>query len=164
MSPTIMYQQTRPASYDSRLYRHVNQGRSWLMSGKNFDKKRNRIYGFIAVLALAAILVISAGVASAGLPTNVPAGAQGQTNLQAQQGALSTAATGGPLVIRELKHDISPPLSSIPPAPAQPRPSGEREQGHRGQLVPGNQDTDTVVQFSPGPGTMPAPIVSFDGI
>ena len=112
-------------------------------------KRTNWHYRIVAIVALMLTLGLSVSIAMAGLPTSMQG--QGQTKVQAQQGALSNAPVAGPRVIAELKHDVSPPLGQIPPAAQQKMPSNEREQGHKPHIVPGSQDTDTVVQFFGGP-------------
>ena len=79
-------------------------------SGNYFKSMRHWL---IAMLALVAIVALSVGVASAGIQASAPTG----TQVQAKQGALSNAAITGPIVVRELKHDVSPPLRDIPPPP-----------------------------------------------
>ncbi|MGA7730854.1 MAG: S-layer homology domain-containing protein [Chloroflexia bacterium] len=126
-------------------------------SGNYFKSMRHWL---IAMLALVAIVALSVGVASAGIQASAPTG----TQVQAKQGALSNAAITGPIVVRELKHDVSPPLRDIPPAAAQPKTSGEREIGRRVLPNPGNEYSDPVVQFGWGPMVMPTPIINIDGV
>jgi hypothetical protein len=116
---------------------------------------RNWRYALTALMALLAITIISVGIARAGIPTNAPG--------QNKQERLSTPANVGPIVIQEIKHDVSPPLRDIPPAPAQPKNS-EREIMRHPSNNPGNEYSDPVVQFVMGPLAMPTPIVNFAGI
>ncbi len=112
--------------------------------------------GLIALLALSAIVLLSVSVASAGVPTGTSSAAQGKERM-------STAANVGPVVERDLKHDVSPPLRDIPPVAAQPM-SGEREIRRHAPPNPANEYSDPVVQWAWGPLAMPTPIITFAGI
>jgi hypothetical protein len=75
---------------------------------------------------------------------------------------MSTAPDVGPIVVHDEKHDVSPPLRDIRPAP--PQPKVERDTLRHLPKSPGKQDVDTVVQKAFGPFVMPTPILTFAGV
>ena len=92
----------------------------------------------------------------------------------APNGAVSAAAAlqelhpadkilpNGARIISEVKHDLSPPLRDIPPAPAQAGQE-ENEQPYPFK-VSTEHHKDAVVQNFFGPLAMPTPILTFEGI
>ncbi|MEO5951533.1 MAG: hypothetical protein ABIQ44_03605, partial [Chloroflexia bacterium] len=114
-------------------------------------------YAITSILALLAIAIISVGIARAGIPAST------QAQSASKQERLSTAVNAGPILVHELKHDVSPALRDIPPVFAQPK-NGEREIMRRALTNPGNEYSDPVVQFVMGPLAMPTPIINFAGI
>jgi len=138
---------------------------------------RNRLRQFGLVLAL--ILVAVVGVLTTRAGSQAPAATSYSGNLAKAAGpnapggigasALSQAALpvgktlpNGATVINEVKHDTSPPLRDIPPAPAQ---VGKEENENRNPFpVPHTNVKDPVVQNFFGPLAMPTPILTFEGM
>jgi uncharacterized repeat protein (TIGR01451 family) len=75
----------------------------------------------------------------------------------------STGTNGTPIVGRDYKHDVSPPLWSIPPVTTGDQPEME---ANPSPLPPQpHQDApDPVVQETPFPPNMPSPTLNFSGI
>jgi hypothetical protein len=140
------------------------------------SNSRRRNFGIVAALALLA-LVSGLGFAarptspdtSAGQgighqvnrPGNAPAAAIGSSSVQ----SAPEERMGQVAVMRSIKNDTSPPLSSIKPLPAVGKLESERENKLRApQESPEYASVDPVVQRAFGPLVMPTPIVSFEGV
>lgn len=103
---------------------------------------------------------ISAAKARPAAPSNAGLNAAVAGNSQQPQ---EQTFPNGARVVTEVKHDVSPPLRDIPPAPVQIK-SQENENPVPFKLSGGAKVKDTVVQNFFGPLAMPTPIVNFDGI
>ena len=75
----------------------------------------------------------------------------------------ATAQGSGPVtVVRDYKHDVSPPVRSIVPLPLPRRP--EHEESAPIQVGKHQDQFDPVVQNFSFPAAMPSPLLNFDGI
>jgi hypothetical protein len=105
------------------------------------------------------------GTNSAKLQPAAPSGGVGALSAAAAlQGAKPAEKTlpNGVRIINEVKHDTSPPLRDIPPAP----PLTNKEENENPLPFAPQQTNvkDPVVQNFFGPHVMPTPILTFDGI
>lgn len=79
--------------------------------------------------------------------------------------------TGGPVVIREIKHDLSPPLRDLPEARVSPA-NGKIEMPEEIEILPKAQSVSSRQSFQPDPvvqdwftiPSIPGPILTFDGM
>jgi hypothetical protein len=143
------------------------------------DNKRRQIgIGFaLIIVALFGLLIsrsgsqpaASAGAGSAPVVKAVqPAAPSGGVNAAAASDASQVGQPAaqtypnGATVVNEIKHDTSPPLRDIPPAPPQVK---KVENENRNPFpVPQTNVKDPVVQNFFGPLAMPTPLLTFEGI
>lgn len=80
-------------------------------------------------------------------------------------GPLQSSAQGGPgrvTVVRDYKHDVSPPVRSIQPLPLPQRP--QHEEVPPRQVGQHQAQADPIVQNTLAPAAMPGTVLNFDGI
>src|SRR5436190_11743842 len=142
--------------------------------------RRNRLHVLFLLLALLLIVCFgwpnspsfvatspgqaSAGVADGSHSPALPAGPNVQDRGSYSKAPAGAAKSSGPIVSYDVKHDLSPPLSSMKPLPVIQRPNRDHELDHRMSRAPQSNVKDPVVQNWFGPLAMPTPIVNFAGI
>src|SRR5713101_7178869 len=100
----------------------------------------------------------AAGLGLIGLLTVAVVGAGSTSNGT----TTSPGANPGPNPPAEIRHDVSPPLSTIPPKP--PRGGRREHPEHPIPLPPSSGARDPVVQTSPGSASAPALGLGFEGV
>ncbi|HEX8599961.1 MAG TPA: S-layer homology domain-containing protein [Chloroflexia bacterium] len=113
---------------------------------------------FVALSAVILVLIIARASTSEALPTS-------QVAAQARPAAPQTSLTN-PETKQAVSFDVSPPLSSMPPAA--PVSSNKQEYERENWMKPGSQvpnyvGVDPVVQRAFGGAAMPTPILTFKG-
>ncbi len=128
------------------------------------------------LLALALLLVIAglarsltlAQSATPARPGGGPMAPAGTILGAVNSGSADPTSPGGPgrgpIVSQEVKHDVSPPLTSMPPAPAQAKPRAEHDQGKLPIFRLPGPLKDPVLQNRVSPLLMPAPLLNILGI
>jgi hypothetical protein len=81
--------------------------------------------------------------------------------MQPQKAAVSAQGRGGVTVIRDYKHDVSPPVRSIQPLPVA---KAQHEKSHLRRVSQHQNEVDSVVQAFAFPAAMPSPLLNFNGI
>jgi hypothetical protein len=139
---------------------------------------KNKVRPLALVLALIAVAVVGVLVTRSGSPApvatpyaanpakavqpNAPSGGTGASALSKAAQPLGKTLPNGATLITEVKHDTSPPLRDIPPAPMQIRK--EENENSNPFPVPKTNVKDPVVQNYFGPLAMPTPILTFEGM
>lgn len=147
-----------------------------MLSQPNNNKRTRLTYSLILLL-----LVLSAGwlISPAFMPSQgngalpmqdlahpitLPGGSEALQGAPDGSMATQPGTTGHVIVSQDVKHDVSPPLSSIPPLPPTNNPRREHENQFTRVYNAQKGVKDPVLQDWFSPLVMPTPIVNFEGL
>jgi hypothetical protein len=131
---------------------------------------RRRLFAAFVVTAVVVGAAVAAAVISSGSSTtaskgprlDAPAGVKSASG--ATSSSRSSAVGSGPIVMRNLKHDVSPPLRTLKSLGKRGGKKAPEDNDEGMPPVVGSKTPDPVVQSQVGSGQIPSTIANFAGL